>query len=545
MLDNFIDKKIKSFLNNNKNERIITRFPPEPNGFLHIGHVKSICLNFFLAEKYKGFCLLRFDNTNPKKEKNIYVDAIKKDIKWLGFTCDRISYASDYFDKLESFALTLIQNGDAYVCELNHHQIKQYRGTLKIRGKNSPYRNRSIEENLLLFRDMQNGLFKEGDCVLRAKIDMSSSNINMRDPIIYRILSHKINGNIVSKIYPMYDFAHSLCDAIEGITHSICTLEFEDHRPLYNWFIKKVFNAYKSMQIEFSRLNISNLITSKRIIKYLVDHGIIEGWDDPRIATISGMRNRGFTPEGIKNFCYSLGVSKSESLIKIELLEKYVREDLDNISVRRMAVINPLLIEIINLKKEEDVYGMNHPKNKNLGSRKLKFSRYIYIEKSDFCEKPNKEYKRLTLSNKVRLRYGYVIECKKIIKDKNNNIVKLECIYDKNTLNKKPESYKVSGVIHWVSQKYSKKTDIIYYNNLFLKENLKDVKDMKNLMSYINYKSKEIYSNSLIEPNIEYSEKIRYQFERVGYFILDEKNSIKNCKFLFKRILSLKNEKKF
>ena len=543
-VDSFIDKEIKKFLYENQNNTIVTRFPPEPNGFLHIGHAKAICLNFNLAKKYEGLCYLRFDNTNPKNENNYYINSIKYDIKWLGFKWDKLSYASDYFEQLITFAIKLIEKGDAYVCSLKDDDLKKYRGNLKKEGKNSPDRNRSIKENLSLFKKMTSGLFKEGSYVLRAKIDMASSNMNMRDPVIYRILKkEKVNG-YEHKVFPMYDFAHSLSDAIENITHSICTLEFEDHRPLYNWFIKKIYGYNKSQQIEFSRLNVSYLITSKRVIKYLVEKKIVEDWDDPRIGTISGMRNRGFTANAIKNFCYSLGISKSDSLIHLELLEKYVREDLDRISIRRMAVINPILVSIINLENDEILTGLNHPKRPELGSRKILFSKHIYIERSDFCEHPHKKYKRLTMSNKVRLRYGYVISCQKIIKDNSGNIIELVCSYDKETFNKKPKGYKISGVIHWVSKPAAKRITVVYYNNLFNEKKISSIKDMNEIKKHINHKSKIIFSNCFIEPELlsENISQVRYQFERVGYFFTNKVDMEEHVPIVFKRILELRSK---
>lgn len=538
MLDNFIDKRIREFLKSNNSKKVITRFPPEPNGYLHIGHVKSMCINHNMAKKYGGLFYLRFDDTNPKTKKKLFAEAIKNDLNWLGFNYDQVSYTSQYFNRLYKFAIKLIKDRNAYVCSLSHENIKKYRGTLIKPGISSPYITRSVAENLRLFDDMKRGQFKEGEHVLRAKIDMSSSNVNMRDPVIYRI----INNNSNTHIYPMYDFAHSLSDAIEDVSHSLCTIEFEDHRPLYNWFIKKVFNEKKSSQIEFARLEISYNVTSKRKLKKIVENKLVSGWDDPRLLTVTGMKRRGFTPKGIKNFCNALGVSKSKSTIEISLLEKYVREDLEKISIRRMAVIDPILVTISNLKNHVIVEGLNNPKKPSLGYRKILLTNSLFIERSDFSENPSKDYRRLTLNNKVKLRYGYVISCEKVIKNCNGKIIELICSCDLNSLNKKPSSCKVSSVIHWVPKNSAKRINVRIFNYLFKVNNPYKFKTWDELKNVINYDSEKHIKNCYIEPNINKfnCDKVRYQFERLGYFFIDKKADGSHP--TFNKILSLRNE---
>ena len=471
---NFIRQIIDADLKQGKNDgKVATRFPPEPNGFLHIGHAKSICLNFGVARDYKGTCNLRFDDTNPHKENIEYVEAIKKDVHWLGFDWDdRLYYASDYFEKLHDFAVELINKGKAYVCDLNAEEIRQYRGTLTEPGKDSPYRERSVEENLDLFARMRGGEFEDGSKVLRAKIDMASPNINLRDPTIYRIRHGVVHHQTGEEwcIYPMYDFTHCLSDAIEGITHSLCTLEFEDHRPLYDWFLDELQTPCHPQQIEFSRLVLEYTVTSKRKLTELVDEGFVEGWDDPRMPTIAGMRRRGYRPEAIRDFCDRIGVTKSDNFIEMALLENCVRDDLNTHAPRRMAVLHPLKVVITNYPEEqtEQLTAANHPQNEDMGNRQLTFSREVYIDQADFMEvAPNKKFKRLVSGGEVRLRNAYVIRCDEVIKNDQGEIIELRCSYDPDTLGANPEGRKVKGVIHWVSAKDAISAEVRLYDRLF------------------------------------------------------------------------------
>jgi len=539
---NFIQKIIDDDNASGKwDNRVHTRFPPEPNGYLHIGHAKSICLNFGIAEKNGGKCNLRFDDTNPVKEEDEYVQSIIEDVKWLGFDWeDRLFYASDYFDQMYDFAVQLIQDGKAYVCELSGDEIRNTRGTLTDPGKESPHINRSIEENLDLFVRMKNGEFANGEKVLRAKIDMSHPNLNMRDPVIYRILhaSHHRTGDKWC-IYPMYDWAHGLEDSIEKVTHSICTLEFEDHRPLYDWYLEQL-GVYHPQQIEFARLNLNFTIMSKRKLKQLVDENHVDGWDDPRMPSISGLRRRGYTPESIRNFAEDLGVTKRDSIIDVIRLENALREDLNKRAPRVMGVLNPLKVVITNYPegKTEMLEAINNPEDNSAGKREIPFSQELYIERSDFMEDPPKKFFRLGPGREVRLRYAYFITCQDVIKDENGNIVELQCTYDPNTKGgSAPDGRKVKGTLHWVSTQHAIDAEIRLYDRLFLKENPdEDGEFLKNL----NPNSCKTFSNSKCEPSLENPESLTYQFERNGYFIKDEKESI-NGKLVFNRAVSLRD----
>ena len=544
---NFIQKIIDDDNASGKwNNRVHTRFPPEPNGYLHIGHAKSICLNFGIAEKNGGKCNLRFDDTNPVKEEDEYVQSIIEDVKWLGFDWeDRLFYASDYFDQMYEFAVQLIQDGKAYVCDLSGDEIRNTRGTLTESGKESPHINRSIEENLDLFVRMKNGEFSNGEKVLRAKIDMSHPNLNMRDPVIYRILhaSHHRTGDKWC-IYPMYDWAHGLEDSIEKITHSICTLEFEDHRPLYDWYLEQL-GVYHPQQIEFARLNLNFTIMSKRKLKQLVDENHVDGWDDPRMPSISGLRRRGYTPESIRNFAEDLGVTKRDSIIDVIRLENALREDLNKRAPRVMSVLDPLKVVITNYPEgtTEMLEAINNPEDPSAGKREIPFSRELYIEQSDFMEDPPKKFFRLGPGREVRLRYAYFITCQEVIKDENGNIVELQCTYDPKTKGgSAPDGRKVKGTLHWVSTQHAVDAEIRLYDRLFLKENPdEDGEFLKNL----NPNSCKTFSNSKCEPSLANPESLTYQFERNGYFIKDEKESI-NGKLVFNRAVSLRDSwKKF
>jgi glutaminyl-tRNA synthetase len=539
----FIRDIIAEDIKTNKyNGRVITRFPPEPNGYLHIGHAKSICLNFTIAKDYGGMCNLRFDDTNPIKEEAEYVESIKEDVKWLGFDWqERLYYASDYFDKLYEYAVKLIKKGKAYVCNLSTEEIREYRGTLTKPGKDSPYRNRSIEENLDLFERMRRGEFEEGECVLRAKIDMASPNLNMRDPTIYRILKvpHHRTGNKWC-IYPMYDFAHCLSDYIEGITHSICTLEFEDHRPLYNWFLKELEEEPYPQQIEFARLNLSYTVLSKRKLLELVEGGYVEGWDDARMPTISGLRRRGYTPEAIQDFCERIGVAKSNSIVDIALLEHCLREDLNKRAQRVMAVLRPLRLIIINYPENqvEELDAENNPEDQTMGFRKIPFSKILYIEEEDFREEPPEKFFRLAPGREVRLKHAYYIKCVNVIKDnKTGKIIELHCTYDPQTRGGwSKDGRKVKGTLHWVSEKHAIDAEVRLYEHLFTTHNPEDG-DFK---AYINPNSCIKLTSCKVEPSLA-NAKIgtRYQFLRHGYFCVD-KDSSPN-KLIFNRTVALRD----
>ncbi len=545
---NFLKQIIEKDVASQKHQgKVITRFPPEPNGYLHIGHAKSICLNFGLAKDFNGRCHLRFDDTNPETEEVEYTESIQKDVKWLGFDWnEHLYYASDYFDQIYAWAEQMIKDGKAYVCSLNEAQIKEYRGDFTTPGKNSPYRNRSAEENLEMFRKMKAGDYEEGAHVLRAKIDMTSPNMNMRDPLLYRIRKtpHHRTGDKWC-IYPMYDFAHPLSDAIEHITHSICTLEFQDHRPLYDWFIENIPVPAKPHQYEFARLNMTYLVMSKRKLLQLVNEKLVLGWDDPRMPTISGIRRRGYTPQAVRNFAHRIGVAKSESLISYDILESCVRDDLDAISHRAMAVIRPLKVVIENYPadKKEELSPSVHPKKAELGHRKIYFTKEIYIEHDDFMLNPTSDFFRLSPGGEVRLRNAYVIQCKEVIKDATGNVVELRCVYDPITLGGKPpaDGRKVKGIVHWVSATESINAEVRLYSRLFSVADPEEAPAGKDFKSNLNPDSLEVISNAKLELGLaEASIENRYQFERVGYFCIDEKDS-RPGKLVFNRVVELKD----
>jgi glutaminyl-tRNA synthetase len=545
---NFIQNIINEDIEKNTyGGRVHTRFPPEPNGYLHIGHAKSICLNFGLAAQYGGLCNLRFDDTNPSKEDIEYVESIKKDVKWLGFDWeDREYYASDYFEQLYEYAVQLIKAGKAYVCDLSPEEIREYRGTLTEPGKESPYRNRPVEENLDLFERMRAGEFEDGSRVLRAKIDMASPNLNMRDPVLYRILraTHHRTGDKWC-IYPMYDYAHPLSDAIEGVTHSICTLEFEDHRPLYEWVLDSLNIVNPPKQIEFARLNLTNTIMSKRKLRQLVEEGYVDGWDDPRMPTISGLRRRGYTPEAIRDFCERIGVAKSNSVVDIALLEHCIREDLNRKAPRVMAVLRPLKVVITNYPegKTEYVEAENNPEDPDAGMRKLPFSRELYIEREDFAENPPKKFFRLAPGREVRLKHAYIIKCEDVIKDeKTGEILELHCTYDPDTISGGPASgRKVKGTLHWVSAAHAIDAEVRLYDRLLLDDSTCGEEDGSDFISQINPNSLEVLTSSKLEPTLAGAKPgSRYQFLRQGYFCVDTVNSTEDS-LVFNRIVSLKD----
>jgi glutaminyl-tRNA synthetase len=507
--------------------RVHTRFPPEPNGYLHIGHAKSICLNFGIAAEFRGLCNLRFDDTNPTKEEVEYVESIKEDVRWLGFDWDdRLYYASDYFEQLYQCAVQLIKDGNAYVCDLSAEEIREYRGTLTQPGRESPYRNRSVEENLDLFERMKAGEFAEGSRTLRAKIDMASGNINMRDPVIHRIM-HAEHHRTGKKwcIYPMYDFAHCISDSIERITHSICTLEFEDHRPLYDWFLDEL-GVYHPQQIEFARLNLSHTVLSKRKLIGLVEGGYVDGWDDPRMPTIAGLRRRGYTPESIRNFCDRIGVAKRGSLVDIALLEHCLREDLNRRASRVMAVLRPLRVVIDNYPKDqvEGLEAINNPEDPATGTRKVPFSSVLYIEQDDFRENPPKQFFRLAPGREVRLRYAYFIKCVDVVKDeRTGEVIELHCTYDPATRGgDAPDGRKVKATLHWVSAAHALKAEVRLYDHLFTTADSGNTEEGLDFKAYVNPSSLEILNSCRIEQSLaEALPWSRYQFERQGYFCVD------------------------
>ena len=538
---NFIRSMISKDISSGKHSgRVLTRFPPEPNGYLHIGHAKSVCLNFSLARENNGACNLRFDDTNPEKESQEYVDAIKENIEWLGFKWNGdVRYSSNYFDHLYNLAMQLIQNGKAFVCSLSAEQSREFRGTLTEPGKKSPDRNRSIQENLNLFERMRDGEFPDGAYTLRVKIDMESPNINMRDPIIYRI-RHARHHQTGDKwcIYPTYDFTHCISDAIENVTHSLCTLEFEDHRPLYDWILTNLdsdslrvisdlsdsdMTFVLPQQTEFAKLKLNYTIMGKRKLKEMVEMGLVDGWDDPRLPTLAGMRRRGFTAASIRNFCETVGVSRSEGTVDLSMLEHCVREDLDRCASRVMCVLNPMKVTIRNIKESEveNLSLQNHPKNESMGTRTVPFTREIYIDKSDFEENPAPGFKRLVLGGEVRLRGSYVIKCEEILRDSEGEIIELICSADRETLGRRPEGRKVKGVIHWVSAVYGQEVSLMLYDRLFMVEN-PEAKEITDYKEFLNPESLSVVKNCVIEPSaLETRERKHYQFEREGYFILD------------------------
>jgi glutaminyl-tRNA synthetase len=525
---NFVRQLIDSDLKANKNNgRVVTRFPPEPNGYLHIGHAKSICLNFGIAEDYQGACNLRFDDTNPHKENIEYIESIKQDVSWLGYDWgNRLFYASDYFEQLFEYAIELIKADKAYVCDLTAEETREYRGTLTEPGKHSPYRDRGVDENLDLLQRMRAGEFEDGARVLRAKIDMSSPNMNMRDPTLYRIrhgVIHHQTGQAWC-IYPMYDFTHPISDALENITHSICTLEFADHRPLYDWVLDNVSVPCHPQQIEFSRLNLEYTVMSKRKLTLLVDEGLVEGWDDPRMPTIAGLRRRGFTADSIREFCNRIGVSKSENTVQMGMLESCIREDLNANSPRRMAVLHPLKVVVTDYPEEqvEQLEVANHPQDESMGTRNIPFTGELYIDKNDFLETASNKFKRLVTGGEVRLRNAYVIRCNEVIKDETGEIIELHCSHDPATLGANPEGRKVKGVIHWVSAEYGIEAEVRLYDRLFSHPVPDAAKDDKDYQEYLNPDSLRTITQSIVEPALaEANPGDRFQFEREGYFCVD------------------------
>ena len=540
---NFIEEIVEQDIKNGKNSnRVHTRFPPEPNGYLHIGHAKSICLNFGLAKKYNGKCNLRFDDTNPIKEDVEYVDSIREDVKWLGFNWDGEYYASDYFEQLYEWAIQLIKKGKAYVCDLTQEEMSTYRGTPTKPGTESPYRMRNVAENLDLFERMKEGEFADASRVLRAKVDMASPNMHMRDPILYRIL-HTAHHRTGDKwcIYPMYDYAHGQSDSIEGITHSICTLEFEVHRPLYDWFIKEL-EIHSPQQIEFARLNISYTMMSKRKLLELVNEKYVSGWDDPRMPTICGIRRRGYTPESIQNFAELIGVAKRDNVIDVALLEHCIREDLNKKANRVMAVLNPLKIVIDNYPDTiEELDAINNPEDENAGSRKIPFSKEIYIEREDFMEEPPKKYFRLSPGSEVRLRYAYFIKCESIVKDENGEIIEIHCSYDPASRGgNSPDGRKVKGTIHWVSASAAIDVEVRLFERLFNAYNPEEFPEGGSYKDNLNLDSLKVIKNCKAEPSLKNASILSgFQFERLGYFCVDQ-DSTKD-KMVFNRTVSLKD----
>lgn len=542
---NFIKEIINEYNRTGRfNGEVVTRFPPEPNGYLHIGHAKSICLNFGLAKDYNGRCHLRFDDTNPSREDDEFVESIKDDIRWLGFDWgDDLYFASGYFEQLYDWAVQLIQEGKAYVCDLSPDEIRAYRGTLKEPGKNSPYRDRSVEENLTLFKDMRDGKYKDGERVLRAKCDMASGNINMRDPVMYRIMHahHHRTGNKWC-IYPTYDFAHGQSDSIEHITYSICTLEFENHRPLYDWFLDQL-DVFHPQQIEFARLNLNYTVMSKRKLLQLVKENHVSGWDDPRMPTIAGLRRRGYTPESIREFAAQIGIARADSIVDIAFLEFCLREDLNKKAARYMGVLKPLKVVLENYPEgqSEELIAENNPEDESMGNRKILFTREIYIESDDFMENPPKKFFRLAPGAEVRLKNAYIIKCENIVKDENGNIIELRCSYDPTTKSGSENSdRKVKGTLHWVSAFNAVDVEVRLYNHLFIKENPEDVPEGGSFIDNLNPESLIVLKNCKVEAackNIQKGEP--FQFMRHGYFCLDSDST--DDKKIFNRSVSLKD----
>ncbi|WP_312518118.1 glutamine--tRNA ligase/YqeY domain fusion protein [Anaerospora sp.] len=541
---NFIQNIINDDQKTNKyGQRVHTRFPPEPNGYLHIGHAKSICLNFGLAKEYNGLCNLRFDDTNPSKEEVEYVDSIQQDVKWLGFSWDnRMFYASDYFERLYQYAVKLITLGKAYVCDLTAQQMREYRGTLTEPGKDSPFRTRTVQENLELFQGMRNGEYPDGSRVLRAKIDMASPNFTMRDPVLYRIMrAHHHRTGDTWCIYPMYDYAHPLSDAIEGITHSICTLEFEDHRPLYDWVLEDWESSEKPQQTEFARLDLTNTVMSKRKLRTLVEKGLVSGWDDPRMPTISGLRRRGYTPESIRDFCDRIGVAKSNSTVDIALLEHCIREDLNTNAARAMTVLQPLKIVLTNYPEEqvEELEAENNPENEDMGIRTIPFSRVLYIEQEDFMENPSKKYFRLSPGKEVRLKYAYIIKCEEVIKDEQGNVIELHCTYDPETKSGAGTSNrKVKGVLHWASAEHAVDVEVRLYEYLLVNEE-EDEADGDDFLAKLNPNSLVVRQGKAEPALANVTGGERYQFLRQGFFAADPDS--KPGKPVFNRIVGLRD----
>jgi glutaminyl-tRNA synthetase len=545
---NFIRQIIDADLAAGKNDgRVHTRFPPEPNGYLHIGHAKSICLNFGIARDYAGGqCNLRFDDTNPHKENVEFVESIQQDVRWLGFDWgERLYYASDYFEKLYGFACELIKAGKAYVCDLNAEQTREYRGTLTEPGLESPFRDRSVEENLDLFRRMRDGEFEDGAKVLRARIDMAAPNMNMRDPTLYRIRHGVIHHQTGSEwcLYPMYDFTHPISDALEGITHSLCTLEFEDHRPLYDWVLENISIDRHPQQIEFSRLNLQYTVMSKRKLTQLVDEGHVSGWDDPRMPTIAGLRRRGYTPGSIRTFSDRIGVTKADNSVEMGMLEACIREDLDRNAPRALAVLDPLKVVIENYPEGqvEELDAPNHPKDESMGSRKVKLTREIYIDRADFREEANKKYKRMVTGGEVRLRNAYVIKCEQVIKDDSGEILELRCSYDPETLGANPVGRKVRGVIHWVSATEGVKAEVRLYDRLFSHATPDADKEVESFIEHLNPESLEVAAECVVEQSLaEAQPGSSFQFEREGYFCVDSRDSSAG-KLVFNRTVTLRD----
>ncbi len=543
-VQHFIRSIIESDLASGKHSTVVTRFPPEPNGYLHIGHAKSICLNFGLALDYGGSCNLRFDDTNPEKESMEYAEAIQEDVRWLGFQwAGEVRWASDYFPQLYDYAEELIRKGLAYVDDLSPDEMREYRGTLTEPGRESPWRNRSVEENLDLFRRMRAGEFPDGSRTLRAKIDMASPNINLRDPVLYRIKrAHHIRTGDTWVIYPMYDYTHCICDALEGITHSLCTLEFEDHRPLYDWVLDNITIGCHPQQIEFSRLELQYTVTSKRKLNQLVAEGRVSGWDDPRLPTIHGMRRRGYTPEGIREFARRIGISKSENIVDLAVLEACIREDLEAKAPRVMAVIRPLKVVLTNYQQgltasRQAAFHPNHPE---LGSREVPIHREIWIERDDFAETPPPGWQRLTLGGEVRLRYSYVIRCDEVVRDQNGEIVELRCSIDHDTLGKNPQGRKVKGVIHWVSALHALPAEMRLYDRLFTDPH-PDGHKHRDFLDFLNPHSLEVV-HGWVEPSVrDAPPESRYQFERLGYFCTDRHDHRPGERLVFNRTVSLKD----
>ena len=542
---NFIRSIVEEDLRNSKNDgRVLTRFPPEPNAYLHIGHAKSICLNFGVAASYGGLCNLRFDDTNPTTEEAEYVDSIKEDVRWLGFDWgDRLFYASDYFEQLYEFAVHLVRAGKAYVCDLSADEIRETRGTLTQPGKESPYRNRSVEENLELFTRMRAGEFPDGSRVLRAKIDMASPNVNLRDPVMYRILhaSHHRTGDAWC-LYPTYDFAHGQSDSLEGITHSICTLEFEDHRPLYDWYLDQL-GLHHPQQIEFARLNLTDTVLSKRRLLKLVQGGHVARFDDPRMPTLSGLRRRGYTPAAIRDFCERIGVAKADSTVDMALLEYCLREDLNRNSPRVMAVLRPLKVVLENYPEGqvEEVEAVNNPEDETAGTRQVPFSRVLYLERDDFMEDPPKKFYRLAPGREVRLRYAYYLKCESVIKDGDGEVVELRCTYDPETKGgSAPDGRKVKATLHWVSAEHALTAEVRLYDYLFTKKDPADVEEGGDWLNNVNPNSLEALSDCRVEPSVAGAAPgARYQFERQGYFCVDPDSAVDRP--VFNRTVTLKD----